>query len=395
LYSIKRIQNSKGGAMDFTIPEEYRILKDTARRFAENELLPYELEVEKTRVFPQKILDKMKELGFYGMTIPQEYGGMNIGCLGYSLVMEELCRVPGPWLTGVTVANGIGSQAIVLDGSEEQKRKYLPPIAKGEKMSAFALTEPNAGSDAANIQTTAVRKGDFYVVNGSKIYISNGHVADILTLMALTDREKRAKGGITAFILEKGMPGFRVAGTLETMAGPPPVQAELVFEDCMIPAENRIGEEGMGFVTAMKTLDRGRVTLAANCLGIAQRCLDMAVEYSKIRVQFGRPICHYQGVQWLLAESATEIYAARMMVYNAATRVDQGEKIPMESAMVKLFASEMACRVADRALQVHGGMGYMKECPIERLYRAVRIMRIVEGTSEIQKIVIARELTKK
>ncbi|MBF7082998.1 acyl-CoA dehydrogenase family protein [Desulfallas sp. Bu1-1] len=378
--------------MDFNLPEDIMQLKKMAANFTRRELIPKEEELRKTGQLNQSTLQKMKELGFYGLTIPEEYSGMGIGALGYCVVMEELAKGPKAYLHEVSLSNGIGSRAILIGGSEEQKKKYLPGIAKGEILVAFALTEPNAGSDASAIQTTARQEGDYWVLNGTKHFISNGAVADIVTVMALTDREKRSRGGITAFIVEKGTPGFSVQQLQETMAGPPVIQAELVFEDCRVPSSNIIGQVGHGFDITMETLTEGRLQYGAMALGMAQRLLDMSVDYAKQRVQFGKPIATKQAIQFMLADMATEIYAARQILYNAAARHDNGEKLVKESAMVKLYNTEMVCRVADRAVQIFGGMGYMSELPIERMYREARVMRIVEGTSEIQRIVIAREL---
>lgn len=378
--------------MDFTIPEEVKQMKDLARNFVAKEILPYEQEVSEKGVVRQEILDKMKELGFYGLTIPEEYGGQGLKCFPFCIVMEELARAPKPYLHDVSTNNGIGSQGIVIDGSQAQKVKYLPDLARGKKIAAFALTEPNAGSDAAAIETTAVQTGDKFIINGRKHYITNGAKADVLTVLALTDRQKKTRGGMTAFIVEKGTPGFEVTRLQDTMAGPPLVQAELVFEDCAVPVDNVIGEVGQGYQTIMKVLDHGRLVYGALAVGLCQRLLELSLEYAKQRVQFGKPIAEQQAIQFMLADMATQTYAARMTVYNGAWRVDQGEKIPAISSMVKLFATEALGDVADKAVQIHGGMGYMKECPVERIYREARLMRIAEGTSEIQRIVISRNL---
>jgi acyl-CoA dehydrogenase len=315
-----------------------------------------------------------------------------------SIVYEELSKTNACFRTRIGTNNGIGSQGILIDGTEEQKRKYLPKIASGEWTACFALTEPEAGSDAANIKTRAELKGDHWVLNGRKCFITNGDIADVATVFAVTDPQKRAKGGITAFIVEKTFPGFYV-GTIEKKMGLRGSHtAELIFEDCIVPRENVIGGDqmiGYGFKTAMKVLDKGRLTMGACAVGAAQTLLELSVKYAKQRVQFGRPIAEFQAIQFMLAEMATNIYAARQMVYHAAWLRDQrGTSVIKEASMVKLFCTEMVNRVADMALQIHGGMGYMKDYPIERFYRDVRLMRIYEGTSEIQKIVIARELLK-
>ena len=372
--------------------EEMLDMKRMVRDFVRKEIFPIELQIEEDAKIPEHLIAKFKEMGFYGITIPKEYGGLGLGTLGYCLILEELAQANAGIRTHIHVNNSIGSKAIALDGTEEQKKKYLPDLASGKKIAAFGLTEPNAGSDAAALETTAVPDGDDWVINGTKHIITNGPTADVYSIMALTDKEKRARGGITAFIVERGTPGFSIGQIHHSMGGRGAQQSELVFEDCRVPKENTLGEIGQGFRTAMKTLDDGRLTLSAACLGMAQRCLDLSIDYAKTRVQFGKPIATKQAIQFMIADMATEIHSTRCMLYDAAERSDRGEKITKEAAMIKLYASEMACRVADTALQIHGGMGWMKECPIERIYRDVRIMRIVEGTSEIQRIIISREI---
>jgi acyl-CoA dehydrogenase len=384
--------------VDFTIPENYRMMAETVRRFVERELEPISKQVEEEDRIPEEVVQKMRELGLFGLSIPEEYGGLGLGTLGECIVYEELSKTNACFRTRIGTNNGIGSQGILIDGTEEQKRKYLPKIASGEWTACFALTEPEAGSDAANIKTRAELKGDHWVLNGRKCFITNGDIADVATVFAVTDPQKRAKGGITAFIVEKTFPGFYV-GTIEKKMGLRGSHtAELIFEDCIVPRENVIGGDqmiGYGFKTAMKVLDKGRLTMGACAVGAAQKLLELSVKYAKQRVQFGRPIAEFQAIQFMLAEMATNIYAARQMVYHAAWLRDQrGTSVIKEASMVKLFCTEMVNRVADMALQIHGGMGYMKDYPIERFYRDVRLMRIYEGTSEIQKIVIARELLK-
>lgn len=384
--------------MDFTIPENYRMMAETVRRFVERELEPISKQVEEEDRIPEEVVQKMRELGLFGLSIPEEYGGLGLGTLGECIVYEELSKTNACFRTRIGTNNGIGSQGILIDGTEEQKRKYLPKIASGEWTACFALTEPEAGSDAANIKTRAELKGDHWVLNGRKCFITNGDIADVATVFAVTDPQKRAKGGITAFIVEKTFPGFYV-GTIEKKMGLRGSHtAELIFEDCIVPRENVIGGDqmiGYGFKTAMKVLDKGRLTMGACAVGAAQKLLELSIKYAKQRVQFGRPIAEFQAIQFMLAEMATNIYAARQMVYHAAWLRDQrGTSVIKEASMVKLFCTEMVNRVADMALQIHGGMGYMKDYPIERFYRDVRLMRIYEGTSEIQKIVIARELLK-
>ena len=372
--------------------EEMLDMKRMVRDFVRKEILPIEMKIEEEAKIPEHLIKSFKEMGFYGITIPKEYGGLGLGTLGYCLILEELAQANAGIRTHIHVNNSIGSKAIALDGTDEQKQKYLPDLASGKKIAAFGLTEPNAGSDAAALETTAVQDGDDWVINGTKHFITNGPSADVYSIMALTDKEKRARGGITAFIVERGTPGFSIGQIHNAMGGRGAQQSELVFDDCRVPNENILGEIGQGFRTAMKTLDDGRLTLSAAALGMAQRCLDLSVEHAKTRVQFGKPIATKQAIQFMIADMATQIHATRCMLYDAAERSDRGERITKEAAMIKLDASEMACRVADTALQIHGGMGWMKECPIERIYRDVRIMRIVEGTSEIQRIIISREI---
>lgn len=384
--------------MDFDIPENLRMTVETVRRFVKQDLEPISRQVEEEDRIPEDVIQKMRELGLFGLGIPEEYGGLGMGCFGECLVYEEMGKVNACFRTIIGTNNGIGSQGIVLDGTPEQKQRYLPKLASGEWIGCFALTEPEAGSDAANLKTTAELKGDHWVLNGRKHFITNGNIADTATVFALTDRAKRAKGGITAFVVEKTFPGFYV-GTIERKMGMRGSHTcELIFDNCLVPRENVIGGEeniGKGFRTAMKTLDRGRLTMGASTMGSAQKLLDLSIDYAKQRVQFGKPIAHFQAIQLMLADMATNIYAARQMVYHAAWLKDTtNSSVIKEAAMVKLFCTEMANRVADMAVQIHGGMGYMKDYPVERYYRDLRLTRIYEGTSEIQRLVIARELLK-
>ncbi|MBP1713389.1 MAG: Butyryl-CoA dehydrogenase [Deltaproteobacteria bacterium] len=380
--------------MDYTLPENIRLMRDTVSRFVKNELEPISQKVEEEEKIPESIVQKMRDLGFFGLSIPEEYGGMGLGTLGESVLMEEFGRVNSCFRSRFGTNNGIGSQGILIDGTPGQKEKYLPRIASGEWTAAFALTEPNAGSDAANIQTKAEKKGDIYLLNGLKHFITNGDIADVVTVMAVTDKTKGPRG-VTAFIVEKTFPGYSVGKIDKKMGIHGNNTSELVFEDCQVPAENIIGlQEGKGFSTAMKVLEKGRITISAVCLGTAQYCLDASIAYSKQRVQFGKPISANQAIQWMLADMAISIYTARQIVYHAAWCRDQKQKVTQQAAMCKVYCAEMANRVADMALQIHGGMGYMKESPIERIYRDMRLYRIFEGTSEVQRMIIARELLK-
>lgn len=383
--------------MDFEIPENLRMMQDTIRRFVNQDLEPISQKVEEEDDIPEEIVQKMRELGLFGLVIPEEYGGLELGTLGECLVYEELTKTNAAFRSRIGTSNGIGSIGILFDGTEEQKQKYLSKVASGEWTSCFALSEPEAGSDAGNVKTTAERDGDDFVLNGVKHFITNGDVADIATVLALTDKEKRTRGGITAFVVEKGTPGFS-AGAIDRKLGLRGSHTcELIFDNCRVPVTNVIGGEpmiGEGFKTAMRVLDKGRLTMGACALGAAQKLLDLCVSYSKERVQFGKPIARFQSVGNMLADMATEIYAARQMLYHAAWLRDQGNKVIKEASMVKLFCTEMACRVAYNAVQIFGGSGYVQDFPIERFYRDVRLYTIYEGTSEIQRLVIARELTR-
>lgn len=383
--------------MDFAIPEDLRIMKETVRKFVVKDLEPISREVEEDCRIPEEVIERMRELGLFGLSIPQEYGGLGLSTLGEILVYQELAKTNAAFRSRIATNNGIGSMGIVLDGTEEQKIKYLPRLASGEWTSAFALTEPEAGSDAGNIKTQAVLEKDHWVLNGRKHFITNGDIAQVVTTMAVTDKTQKAGRGITAFLVEKDYPGFSV-GTIDKKLGLRGSNTcELIFDNCIVPRQNVIGGEGMvgqGFKTAMRVLDKGRLTIGAACLGASEKLLDMCVTYANQRIQFGKPIGQFQMIQAMLADMATEIYAARNMLYNAAWRRDQGFNTTREASMVKLFCTEMGSRVADRAVQVFGGMGYMAELPVEMFYRDLRLYRIYEGTSEIQRIVISRDLLK-
>ena len=378
--------------MDYEIPEEVKLILNTTRELVRRELDPIAEDVERRGAVPDGIVEKMKRLGYFGLRVPEEFGGGGLSTLGYCMVLEELSKPHKAFWSLIYVNNGIGFQTIYNDGTEEQKRRFLPALASGQKIAAFALTEPEAGSDAAAIRTSAVRDGDAFVINGLKHFITNGPIADLVITMAVTDRRLGAKGGVTAFIVEKGTPGFRVGQIHQTLGDSATLQSELIYEGCRVPASNMIGALGHGFQVAMRFLDDGRLTMAACTIGPAQRLLDLSVAYSKQRVAFGKPIAQRQAIQWMLADMATEIYAAREMLYRTAWVKDQGRPVTLESSMVKLFATEMAFRVADRAVQIHGSMGYAKDYPVERWYRDLRSARITEGPSEIQRMIIARGL---
>lgn len=373
------------------LPEEIQILKDMVRRFVENEVDPVSDEIEEKGGIPDELVAKAKKLGLFGLTIPEEYGGSGVGPLGYAVVREELGRTNLGFGSLFLVNNGIGSKGILLEGTREQKQKYLSPLASGEKIACFALSEPEAGSDAASIRTTAHRDGNEYVINGRKQYITNGPIADVMTVMTCTDRKLKAHGGITAFVVEKGTEGLIQGKPEKKMGWHGSPAGDVLFEDCRVPAVNVLGKVGDGFSVAMRTLAFGRLGVAATSLGAAQKVFELACSYAKQRIQFGKPIAKQQFIQGMVADMATEIWAARLMVYSLARDMEAGLDRNTEAAMAKLFASEVAGRAADANVQIHGGMGYMMEFPAERFYRDVRCLRIVEGTSEIQRILISRK----
>ena len=367
---------------------ELRTLEAHTRAFVQKELIPREQSMEEAGSADPEALRRLKEMGYYGVRIPKEYGGLGLGVSEYVVILKEISKGHHYLLDELLTSNGIGSRSLIISGTEQQRENYLPKLASGELICAFALTEPGAGSDAGSIQTNAVPGGDGWVINGTKHFIGHGDYSDILTVMAVTDRSKGTRGGITAFIVEKGTPGFKPARVQQNMGGVH--VAELVVDDCWVPASSVIGKVGEGFKLAMETLDEGRMHVASMSIGMAERALQIAIDYAKVRVQFGQPIANFQGVQWLIADSLTELYAATVMTLQVAAEIDSGAKVPQKSAMTKYFASEMVGRVADRALQVLGGTGYMKEMPVERIYRFARLQRIVDGTSEIMKMLIAR-----
>ncbi|MFO7262711.1 MAG: acyl-CoA dehydrogenase family protein [Bacillota bacterium] len=379
--------------MDFRLPKEIEMLKQTVKEFVYNTVDPRAQEIEEKDEIPEELLDMSRELGLFGLSIPEEYGGLGIGMVGKCAVYEELGKTHNGFTTVIGAHTGIGTVGIVEMGNEEQKRKYLPKMARGEWIGAFALTEPEAGSNAANLKTTAVRKGDKYILNGTKHFITNGTLAHVFTVMAVTDPTKGPKG-ITSFIVEKDFPGFRIGKVEKKMGLRGSHTVELIFEDCEVPAENVLGKEGEGYVNALKILANGRAGLAARNLGSCQRLLELSLDYAMQRIQFGKPIFEQQIIQHYLAEMALDIEMLRSMVYRVAWMTDEKMNVIKEAAMVKLLGSEVYNRVADKAVQIHGGMGYMQEYPVERFYRDARITKIYEGTSEIQKNIIAAQLRK-
>jgi butyryl-CoA dehydrogenase len=378
--------------MDFTFSPEHVALRRMIREFAENEVAPIAAELDREHEVPYDVMCKLSELGLLGVCFPQEYGGMGAGETGYCILMEELGRVCTSTATNVGAHIGIGAMAIHMDGTPEQKEKYLTPLSRGQKFAAFGLTEPDAGSDAANIRTRAVREGDSWILDGGKIFITNGGYADVITVLALTDPTLGVRGGITAFILESDWEGFSIAREEDKMGIRGTSTAELVFEELRVPQENVLGKVGEGFVTFMKTLDLGRLTLGAAGLGGAQGALEWSIRWAKSREQFGAPLAQKQSVQWKIADMATEIEALRSLVYRVAWMVDTGQSFTREAAMAKLYGSEVASRAIDMALQIHGGLGYSRDYPVERGFRDARIAEIFEGTNEIQRIVIAGDI---
>lgn len=375
--------------------ETLNILLDSVRRFVRTRCVPAEAQVAETDQIPDDIVEDMRRMGLFGFAIPQEYGGMGLTLEEEVLVNFEISQCSPVFRSIAGTNNGIGSMGIVIDGSDEQKAKYLPRLASGELIGSFALTEPGSGSDAGALRTSARREGDHYVLNGTKRYITNAPEAGIYTVMARTDPNTKDASGVTAFIVERDTPGLSLGPVDRKMGQRGGHTCDVIFENARVPATNIIGgKEGMGFKTAMKVLDKARLNIAAVCVGVAERMLQDALKYAMQRQQFGRPVAEFQLVQAMLADCRTEIYAARSMTLEAARKHDSGERIALEASCCKYFASEMCGRVADRAVQVHGGAGYMAEYGIERFYRDVRLFRIYEGTSQIQQLVIARNMIK-
>jgi butyryl-CoA dehydrogenase len=379
--------------MDFTLSKEHQLARTLFRDFAQNEVKPLAQEVDETEIFPRGTVEKMQKLGFMGIPIPKEYGGQGCDTLTYVMCVEELSKVCGT--TGVIVSahTSLGSDPIKRFGTDEQKQKYLVPLASGKKLGAFALTEPNAGTDASGQQTTAVldEKGENYILNGSKIFITNGKEADIYIVFAMTDKSKGTKG-ISAFIVEKDFPGFSFGTKEKKMGIRGSSTYELIFTDCVVPKENLLGKEGKGFSYAMQTLDGGRIGIAAQALGIAEGALESTIAYVKERKQFGRPLSKFQNTQFQIADMATKVEAAKNLVYRAAIAKDTQDRFSVEAAMAKLYAAEVAMEVTTKAVQLHGGYGYTREYDVERMMRDAKITEIYEGTSEVQRMVISGSL---
>ena len=377
--------------MDFSLSEEHIMIRDAAREFAQTELLPGVIERDEKQKFPQELIRKMGNMGFMGMMTPSEYGGGGMDAISYVLVMEEISKIDASASVIISVNNSLVCYGLSEYGSEEQKQKYLTKLATGEKLGAFCLSEPEAGSDATSQKTTAIDNGDHYILNGTKNWITNGSSADYYLVIAQTDRDKKHHG-INAFIVEKGWEGFEIGPKEQKLGIRGSDTHSLIFNDVKVPKENRIGADGFGFKFAMKTLSGGRIGIAAQALGIAGGAYEMALKYSKQRKAFGTKICNHQAIAFKLADMYVEIEAAKHLVMKAAWEKDQGKNYDMASSMAKLYASKVAMDVSVEAVQVHGGNGYVKEYHVERLMRDAKITQIYEGTSEIQKVVISRGL---
>ena len=377
--------------MEFELSEEQKQIKMSVREFAEAEIAPHVMEWDESQHFPIELQPKMADLGFLGVIFPEEYGGAGMGYVEYATIIEELSRVDGSVGISVAAHNSLCSNHIFKYGSDDQKKKFLTPLASGAHLGAWGLTEPSAGSDASGTKSTAVRTDGGWIVNGSKNFITHAIHADTCVAMAVTDRAQRSKG-ISAFIFEKGRQGFSPSKKENKLGLRASETASVVFEDCFVPDENLLGEEGNGFVNAMEILDGGRISIAALAVGIAQGAFESAVRYAKERQQFGKPISEFQAIQFKLATMATQIDAARLLMYRAASLKDQGKKTTKESSMAKLFASEISVEVCEEAIQIHGGYGYTKDYPAEKYWRDSKLCTIGEGTSEIQRIIIAREV---
>jgi len=377
--------------MDFALSEEHQLIQSTARTFAQNEVKPKAKSIDATGEFPRDTLGKAATLGFFGVVVPEAYGGAAMDHIAYSIVIEEISRACASTGVILSVCNTLYCDPILRFGTEEQKKKYVTPHARGEKIGCYCLTEPQAGSDAGNQKTTAVRDGDHYILNGNKIWVTNGAVADTAIVYASTDPSKGPKG-ISCFIVETGFPGWKLVREEHKLGINATATAEILLTDCRVPVANRIGEENKGFSIALRTLDDGRCGIAAQAVGIAQGAFDEALGYAQQRQQFGKTISKFQAIQFMLADMATEIEAARLLLRRAAWLQDNAARYSQEASIAKLFASEMSHRVCHKALQIHGGNGYSRDYAVERMYRDQRITEIYEGTSEIQRLVIARSL---
>jgi alkylation response protein AidB-like acyl-CoA dehydrogenase len=375
----------------FQLTDEQQLLRQTVREFAEGEIRPFVREWDEAQEFPSALIPKLADLGLMGIQFPEQWGGAGMSAIDYCLCLEELARVDPSVALSVAAHNGLGPAHIFMFGSDAQKARWLTPLARGEKLGAWALTEPNAGSDAAGTRTTAVRDGGHWVLNGTKTFITHGKSADVLVIMAATDRARGAKG-ISAFIVERGTPGLRAGRKEDKLGMRASETTEVILDRCRVPADQLLGEVGMGFIGALQVLDAGRIGIAALSVGLAQGAFECSRAYAASRKQFGQPIASFQAIQWKLADMATRIEAARLLTYRAAFLKDRQQRTTLESAMAKLYASEVAVRAAEDAVQIHGGYGFVKDYPAEKFFRDVKLTTIGEGTSEIQRLVIARQL---
>jgi alkylation response protein AidB-like acyl-CoA dehydrogenase len=377
--------------MSFELTEEQKMIRAMVREFARTEILPTAAQRDRTKEFPKENLRKMGELGLLGMNVPAEYNGAGVDTVSYSVALQEVAYACASTAVIMSVHNSVACGPIYLFGSDYLKENYLKPLAAGKMIGSFAVTEPGAGSDPASQKSRAVKDGNSYVINGNKVLITTGKNSNVTVVTAYTSKEKKHRG-ISAFVVEKGTPGFSVGKEEEKMGLCASDTVELIFEDCRVPKENLLGKEGDGFVIAMASLDGGRIGIASQSVGLAQTCLDAAVTYAKERIQFGKPIAQFQAIRWMIADMATEIEAARLLTFNAAAMRDRRENFSAAASMAKVFASEMANQVAYRALQIHGGYGYIKDFPVERYYRDARVLTLYEGTSEIQRTVISNHI---
>jgi hypothetical protein len=379
--------------MDFLLTDQQRLLRSAVREFAQREIAPHVMEWDEAQHFPSELVPKLASEGLMGIQFPEAYGGAGMSAIEYCICIEELARVDPSVALSVAAHNGLGAAHIFMFGTEEQKQKYLIPLARGEAIGAWGLTEPTAGSDAGGTRTTAVRDGSSWVLNGAKTFTTHGRVAHVMVAMAVTDRVK-GHHGISAFIIERGTPGMSPGRKENKLGMRASETSEVVFQDCRIPLDHLLGEEGQGYVNALQVLDAGRIGIAALSVGLAQGAYEAALAYARTRTQFGQPIASFQAIRWKLADSATAIDAARLLTYRAAFLKDCGMRTTRESAMAKVFSSEMAVRVAEDGVQIHGGYGFIKDYPAEKFFRDVKLCTIGEGTSEIMRMVIARELLK-
>lgn len=384
-------ESTAGTQYTFELDENQQIIKDSIRDFAENKIRPVVMEYDESQEFPIEIMKELGELGFLGILVPEKYQGAGMGVVEYALVVEEIARIDPSIALSVAAHNGLCTNHILQYANEELKQKYLPDLATGKKIGAWGLTEPASGSDAGGMQTTATKDGDFYILNGTKNFITHGKSGETAVIMAITDKEK-GKKGISAFIVEKGWQGFSVGKKENKLGMRASETTQLIFENCKVPASNMIGKEGEGFAQAMKILEGGRISIAALSVGLAQGCYEAATKYSHERKQFGKPIYDFQGIQFKIVDMRTDIEAARLMTYKAAVMKDEGKDISQSASMAKLFASEIATKASGEAVQILGGYGFVKDYSVEKFYRDVKLLTIGEGTSEVQKIIIARNL---